>query len=438
MYGVGLILGAGIYVLIGDIAGIAGNAMWISFIAAAFIALFTGLSYAELSSMFPKSAAEFIFVKNAFNNNLVAFVTGWMIIFVAVVSAAAVALGFTAYLSVFFPQVDPILSASALIIILSLVNFIGIKESIWMNTVFTFIELSGLALVIIGALMLGPPPGINYFETPQHNSMPDLGMLAVASGLVFFAYYGFENLANISEETKNAPKVIPRALLISIVITAIVYIVVAISAITLVGWKELSSSDAPLAFAIEKVFGKIGTTVLSAIALFATTNTVLMMLISGSRIIFGMARERALPYTFARVHQTRKTPWLAVVFTMIFTVAVILVSKGSIQAIATIAVFGIFAVFGVVNFALIWLRYKQPNVARPFRSPLKIGRFPVLAGLGLVTSIAMLSQFDLNTLIAGNVAAAAGLLGYLIIGRYMRKEEEEKGGIKDSGRGSSK
>src|SRR5262245_10826256 len=128
MYGVGLILGAGIYVLIGDVAAIAGNAMWISFLIAAVIAAFTGLSYAELSSMYPKSAAEYVFVKQAFNNNLAAFAAGWLITVVAIVSAAAVAIGFSAYFGLFFPQVNPTVSAVALVLALSVVNFRGIRE----------------------------------------------------------------------------------------------------------------------------------------------------------------------------------------------------------------------------------------------------------------------------------------------------------------------
>ncbi len=425
VYGISLMLGAGIYVLIGDVAAIAGNAMWLSFLAAAFVASFTGLSYAELSSMFPKSSAEYIFVKNAFKNDLMAFVTGWMIIFVAMVSTATVAIGFAGYLSDFFPQVNPILSASALVIILSLVNFIGIKESTWMNAVFTLIELSGLAIVIIAAVILSSGSNTNYFEMPQYAGST-FGALAAATCLVLFAYSGFENLPSISEETRNAPKVIPRAVLLSIVVTTIVYLAVILSAISLVGWKELSSSSAPLAFAAEKAFGRAGTILLSAIALFATSNTALMILISGSRIIFGMAKEEAIPGAIAKVHQTRNTPWLAVVIIMIFAVVIIVSSRGNIQVVAAVAVFGTFIVYGMVNFALIWLRYKEPNRARPFRSPIRISKFPLLAGLGLVTVLVMLTQFDLNTLLAGVGTIAAGLVVYAIIYLFKKGKTQSK------------
>ena len=155
MYGVGLILGAGIYVIIGDVAAVVGNAMWISFIVASIIALFTGLSYAELSSIFPKSAAEYVFAKNVFGSHFIALVVGCLIIFVAVASAATVALGFSGYLtSAFFPQFNPILVAVVLVAALSFVNFYGIVQSVWMNTTFTFIELAGLAII---EFIINPP-----------------------------------------------------------------------------------------------------------------------------------------------------------------------------------------------------------------------------------------------------------------------------------------
>lgn len=428
MYGVGLILGAGIYVLIGDVAGIAGNAMWMSFIVAAVIAAFTGLSYAELSSMFPKSAAEYVFVKKAFRNNLGAFIAGWLITFVAIVSAAAVAVGFSGYLSSFFQQLDPVLSAVALVLVLSLVNFIGIRESVWMNTMFTLIELAGLALIVTAAVLLGSFSGVDYYATPPATSSPSssfslsAGAILSAASLAFFAYFGFENLANIAEEAKNASRTIPRALVISVAVTTGVYIIVAASAITLLGWERLSSSDAPLALAAEQTFGRAGVVTLSTIALFATANTVLMMLIAGSRIMFGMAREHALPSTLGRIHPTTRTPWIAVVLTMLLAIAVVVLSQGSISVIANISVFAIFIVYALVNLALIWLRYKQPELKRPFRSPVKIGWFPVLAGLGFVTSLSMLTQFDSTTMLAGIVAVAAGLASYAALKKYGKRQ----------------
>ncbi|MEM3159570.1 MAG: APC family permease [Nitrososphaera sp.] len=414
MYGTGLILGAGIYVLIGDVAGIAGNATWISFALAAAIAAFTGLSYAELSSMFPKSAAEYVFVKNAFGSNLFAFVAGWLIIFVAIVSAAAVAIGFAGYFASFVPQADRLLAAVALVAVLSAVNFIGIRESTWTNAVFAIIEVAGLATIIGAGLFLGSPGSTDYYEMPPSvTSLPvAFGAIVGAAGLIFFAYFGFENLANIAEETKNARRTIPVALVVSIAVTTVIYILVAVSAVALVGWEALSQSDAPLAFAAEKAFGRVGVIMLASIGLFATTNTVLMLLVAGSRIIFGMAADRALPFSLSTIHPKTRTPARAVIAAMVLTAAVVAVSSGRIDAVARVAVFGIFMVYTLVNLSLIWLRYKKPDLERPFRTPGTIGRFPILAGLGLATSLWMLTQFDWMTAAAGVAAAGSAVLFY--------------------------
>lgn len=398
MYGTGLILGAGIYVLIGDVAAIAGNAMWISFLLAAVIASLTGLSYAELSSIFPKSAAEYIYVKEGIGNNFVALFVGCLTIFVAITSAATVAIGFSGYLAVLLPQYPSILYGIALVLVLSFLNYYGIKESVWVNTIFTLVEISGLLIIIAAGLSIGSVTDTNYFEMPSvaySSHAAIISTILASTLLVFFAYYGFENISNISEETKNPTRIIPRALLFSILATTIIYILVAISIVALVGWEELSRSNAPLALAASKALGNNGIIILTILALFATTNTVLMMLISGSRIIFGIAKyDDAIPTILAEVHSSRKTPWLATIFTMAFTLATIILYTGKISDVASISVFSILVVFALVNLSLISLRFKQPNLRRPFMSPLRVKKFPILPMIGLVTTIVMMIQFN--------------------------------------------
>ena len=147
MYGIGLTLGAGIYVLIGEAAGFAGNSMWISFLLATIVAIFAGLSYAELSALFPKAAAEYVFVKNAFKNNFIGFIIGWLTAITSIITAATVALGFGGYFTEFV-GIPITLSAILLLGVLSFVNFIGIRQSAWMNTVFAVITAGGLVLII--------------------------------------------------------------------------------------------------------------------------------------------------------------------------------------------------------------------------------------------------------------------------------------------------
>jgi APA family basic amino acid/polyamine antiporter len=427
MYGIGLILGAGIYVLIGDVAALSGNAIWISFLLAAAIASFTGLSYAELSSMFPKSAAEYVYVKGGFGNNFLALFVGCLTVFVAITSAATVAIGFSGYLAVFLPQYPPILYAIALILILSFLNYYGIRESVWINNVFTLVEVSGLLIIIALALSLGSFSDTNYLEMPStaytsHAAI--VSTILASTALVFFAYYGFENISNISEETKNPTRVIPRALIVSILVTTIMYTLVAISTIALVGWEELSNSDAPLALAASKALGNKGIVILSIIALFATTNTVLMMLISGSRIIFGIAKyDEAIPTILADVHTSRKTPWLETIFTMAFTVATIILFSGRLVDVAGISVFGIFVVFALVNLSVISLRFKQPNLHRPFTSPFTVKKLPILAILGLVMTMIIAFQYSFHIISSASIALISIIILCLILTK--RKNDQK-------------
>ena len=260
VFGIGLILGAGVYSIIGEAAGIAGNMVWISFIIAGLLALIIGLSYAELSSIFSKSAAEYLFVREAFGNEFLSLSVGFVVIFVIVSAAASVAVGFSGYMAIFIPNIPEIIIAIILIALLSAVNFYGISESMNINLLFTFVELVGLFFIITAAFATGQIYNTNYFELPVNNSSsssslhPSLifGLILSAAGLIFFAFFGFENIVNIADETKLPNKTIPKALMTSIIVTIVIYILVAISAISLVGWHDLYLSDAPLATAAEK------------------------------------------------------------------------------------------------------------------------------------------------------------------------------------------
>lgn len=413
MYGIGLILGAGIYVLIGQAAGIAGNVVWISFVFGAVAAVFSGLSYAELSSMFPKSAAEFLFVKNAFKSNSLAFLVGWITLFTSIISASTVALGFGGYLTGIF-GVPVIVSAVSLIALLSFVNFIGIRESSWTNIIFTLIEAAGLILIIYLGFTYGVTEHVNYFESPT-----GLSGISIAFVLIFFAFIGFEDIVNIAEETKNPKKTLPRAIILSVSITAIIYILVALAAIQVLNWQELGSSLAPLADVAKKILGSNGQFILSIIALFATANTVLIILLAGSRIIYGMASQHSLPLLWSRIHHKTKTPWIAVLGIMI--ISIIFSFLGSMVTVANISVFFIAITFAMVNLSVILLRYQEPDIERPFKMPINIGRLPVLPLFGVIISAYMITQFNPYVISIGIGVIIAGALFYLLTKKYTTK-----------------
>jgi APA family basic amino acid/polyamine antiporter len=263
MYGVGLILGAGIYVLIGEAAGFAGNALWISFILGGIVAAFAGLSYSELTALFPRAAAEYVFVKEGFRSDFIGFIVGWLTIFIgfivgwltiltSIIVAATVALGFGGYMEE-LTNIPIIISALAILGILSFVNFIGIKESAWANTIFAIITIAGLGIIIVIGFSFPMETEIDYFENPLGFS----GII-LAFVLVFFAFIGFEDMANVAEEVKRPQKTIPRAIMLSVLITTIIYIFVSFASIRIVGWEQLAESSAPLAFVAEQRLGNQG------------------------------------------------------------------------------------------------------------------------------------------------------------------------------------
>ncbi len=408
VYGIGLILGAGIYVLIGKSAAITGNSLWFSFLLTAIIASFTGLSYAELSSMFPKSAAAYFYVKNAFKENYLPFVVSWLIIFTQVFTGSAVALGFSEYFQGFVGIESPILWAILLIVGLSLLNFYGIKESAKLNVIFTLIEALGLVFIIY--LGLGYIGSVNYFEMPN-----GIGGVFTGAGLIFFAYLGFQEIANITEETKDATKNIPIAIIISIIVTTVLYVLVAISVVSIVPWQTLGEAEAPLTFVAESAMPN-SSLLLTIIALFATLNTVLITLIVASRMIYGVSRDTKIFKTLSKVHKKRRTPWVAVLVTMFLVSGFTLL--GEIKLVALIADVGSFMIFMVVNISLIVLRYKKPNLKRPFKVPLSIGRMPIIPLLGLVSCFLMILHFEFYIILSGILIVGTGFLVFYLKDKF--------------------
>jgi APA family basic amino acid/polyamine antiporter len=395
--GIGIILGAGIYALIGKAAGLAGNSVWLSFAIASVIAIFTGLSYAELSSMFPKASAEHEYVWNAFGKKL-AFIIGWLIILSGVIGAATVALGFGGYFNAFF-KAPVIPSAIVLIVALSFLLFYGIKETARFVIIATLIETAGLVIVIfIGLPFLG---NVDYFEM-RH------GWTGVfqASALVFFAYTGFESIVKLSEETRSPEKTIPKGLILAIVVSIFLYITVAISAVSVMGWERLSTSEAPFADLAFFAFGSNAFILLTAIALFATANTALMIMLGSSRIIYGMADSGTLPAILASVHRSRRTPWTAILVTM--AVSISFIFAGDIAFVANVNNFTLFVTFFIINAALILLRYKETGMNRPFRVPLNAGRLPILPFIGILSCVFMLAQLEGKVILTGVVLVVPG------------------------------
>jgi len=380
VYGVGLILGAGIYAVLGAAAGLTGGSVVLSFLLAAVVASLTGLSYAELSSVFPRAEGDYIYVREAFGRELVSDATALGRLGVGVVSSAAVALAFAGYLSAFV-DVPAVPVAALLVAATVVINAWGIELSTRLNVAFTTIEVAGLVIVVV--LGAGAWGSVDPLQAPN-----GLGGVVEASFLIFFAYLGFGSIVTLSEETRDPGRTVPRAVLLSIVITTVLYVLVGLSAVALVDWRTLGQSASPLAAVAGAGWGPTGAALLAGIALFATTNTVLLLQVSTSRLLYGVSKSEyhVFPVVLSRVHPTRQTPHYAAAAVGAATLPFLLL--GDVGAVAGLANLVLLVVFVLVNAAMLWLRFTRPDAERGFRAPLNAGRLSLTALAGLVCSVA--------------------------------------------------
>lgn len=387
LYAVGMIVGAGIYALIGKVCGLAGNGVWLSFLLSSFLAIFTGLSYAELASIFTKDSAEFDYVRNSVQKKFFAYLVAWFMLGSLLISATTVALGFGGYLSALLNLGTPVIFAALSIILFTLVNFLGIKLSAKVNDVSTVLEVAGLLLLILGVLALAVTSSPHVREVDYF----DFSFSGVISGaiLAFFAYIGFGSVAKMGEEVKEPEKTVPRAILLSILITTLLYIGVALASITVASPQELYASREPAALVAERIHpGLRGA--LSVIALFSTGNTILLILISSSRMLYGLASQHVFPKFLSRINPLTSTPHYAVFLSG--AIALGLLVYGDIRTVAEVTNLWIFICYFFVNLSVILLRYRKPFRKGYFRMPLNIGKFPVPAALGMIASLLMIFE----------------------------------------------
>jgi APA family basic amino acid/polyamine antiporter len=395
--GIGIILGAGIYALLGEAAALAGNAVWLSFGISAVMAACTALSYAELSSMFPRAAAEYAYVSEAFGERA-AFVVGWLILASGVLSTATVALGFGGYVAG-ATGVPIVLAALLLIAGLSALAIRGIRETALFAIAMTLIEAGGIVFVIlIGLPHLG---SADYFVMPN-------GVSGVFKGaaLVFFAFMGFEEMVKLAEETKDPERTIPRAVLLALAIAVALYMLVTVSAVSVLGWERLAASSAPFAEIAGAVLGEQAFAVITLVALFATANTALLLLVAASRLAYGMAGAGSLPAVLGRVHGRFGTPWVAVAAAGAISAGFLF--AGNIAYVANATNVALFLTFLTINAVVIVLRLAEPDAPRPFLVPGSVRGVPLLPLLGILFSLFLLLQLDLAVLLLGGALLVSG------------------------------
>ncbi len=357
----------GIYGLIGKAAGDAGNALWLAFVVALVAALLTALSYASLSRH-PRAAGAVFVTERAYGLRLLSFMVGLALVASGLTSTATQARVFAANLAGLLGLANVPLAwlAIGFLLVLTGIVFRGIRESMWVNVLCTPIEAGGLVLVIlVGMSYWG---SVDYLETPATQGGDPAALLVMQGAvLAFFAFIGFEDMINVAEETREPERTLPLGLILAMAGGAILYIAVAITAVSVVPWRELAAAPGPITEVMGHAAPLIPPSVFTLITLFAVANTALVNYITASRLVYGMARQGLLPARLGTVHARRRTPHLAIATLLLVLAPLALL--GSIAELAAATVLLLLAVFVVVNGALLVLRRRKGERPGRFEVP---------------------------------------------------------------------
>ena len=378
LYGMGSMLGAGIYGLIGKAAGALGNAVWLAFVVAMVAAMLTGLSYACVGSRFPRAGGAAYVTHQAFNRSWLSYVVGIAVMMSGLTSMATGSQLIAANLikAMSLPFNDKLV-AIVLVMLVGLVIFRGIRESMWANITCTIIEASGLIFIIaVGMRFWG---SVDYLEVPPAASTEGLWLVVLQGAvLTFYSFIGFEDLLNVSEEVKDAPRNLPRGLIAAMIGSTCIYMAVAITAVSVVPWGQLGGSSTPLmdvAHAAAPWFKGIDS-VYVVITIFSIGNTALLNYLMGSRLLYGMSCQGLMPAILQRVHLVRRTPHIAIM--TLFVIVSLLILSGGVKQLAEATVLLLLLVFIIVNASLVRLKMSSDSPRGQFEVPTWV---PVLGGL---------------------------------------------------------
>jgi len=387
-YGLGTILGAGIYVLVGKVAGAAGMYAPLAFLVAALVAAFTAFTYAELAARHPFSGAEAVYVQEGLGRRELSTLVGLLIVLSGLVSSATLVNGFVGYLAVFVELPD-MLVIFAVVIALAALALWGILQSVSAAAVATVIEIAGLVMIIVvswGSFATFP----ERFE----ELIPPLDVdawwgVAIGAFLAFYAFIGFEDMVNVSEEVKDAQRTLPRAIILALVGSTVLYLLVVTAAVLTLPVATLSRSDAPLALVFEHATGG-SPSLIALISLFAVINGALIQMIMSSRMLYGMAQAGWLFRKLGYVSERTRTP---VVATAAVAAGVLVFALWlPLVTLAKLTSFAILLVFVLVNLSLIRIKKIQ-------QAPPHIRVYPVWVPYGgLVLAIVLLAFQTLSAL----------------------------------------
>jgi basic amino acid/polyamine antiporter, APA family len=391
---VGDILGTGVYALTGEVAGGVGGAAWVPFLVAFVVAMLTAFSYLELVTKYPQAAGAALYTHKAFGIHFVTFLVCFTVMCSGITSASTASRAFSSNLVAGMKWDDTVgtdaitLIALGFMVLIALVNFRGVGESVKANVVLTLVELSGLLLVIMVGFWVIFHGDANFgrvvaFDTAENKN----AFIAVtaATTLAFFAMVGFEDSVNMAEETHDPSRTFPKIMLSGLSITGLIYMLVAISAVAVVPVGELEAAgDTSLTLIVQRGAPDIPIDDLFPfIAMFAVANSALINMLMASRLLYGMANQQVLPPFLSKVHPTRRTPWASIIFTTLIALGLIIYVTQTSDSDDVVSVLGgttallLLAVFTFVNIAVLVLR-KDPVDGPHFRAPTVI---PVLGAI---------------------------------------------------------
>jgi APA family basic amino acid/polyamine antiporter len=408
--GITIIVGAGIFVLIGPATAQAGALVWVSFLVAAALSALTALSYMELASMYPRAGSEFEFARQVFPP-WIAFTVGWSMAAALVVAAATVAVGFARY-AAYFVGADQRIVAGTVVVAATAATWRGMGSASRLIVPLAVLQVGGLVLIAaVGVPSLG--------EVDLLDGAGVGGVLGAAA-LVFFAYIGFDEVVTLAEETRNPRRTIPAALFLSLAVASAIYVAVAATAVSVLGPEALATSERPLADVVAGAIGDGATAAVTSLSMVTTFTTVILIVTAASRMVYSLAGEGFLPAALATVAGGR-APRNAIA--AVAGSAVALTALGDLGVLASATDALVFATFVVTNVVLVVLRIKRPGAERPFRVPLSIGRVPVLPVVAFAATVALAGRLEPDAmLLAGGLAASGAVIG------LVRRQRRGSGG----------
>lgn len=398
LYTLGDVLGSGIYVLIGLVAAAVGSAFWIAFAVGVTIAAVTGSAYAELVTKYPRAAGAALYVNRAFGSRALTFLVTVSFLSASFAAAGSLATGFAQYFAELWAAPPALLVTIAFVVLLSVVNFVGISQSVVVTMTMTFVEVAGLVIVVATGIwfVVSGDPDFGRLVSFEADGNPALAVLAGVA-LSFFAMTGFENTANVAEETLDPHRSFPRSLVGGMVVAGVVYVLVSVSAALTVDTGTLAGSEAALLEVVKTGILPLDTgflsTLFAVIAMVAIFNTTLVAVVTQPRILYGMAQEDIVPDAFGRLHQGRRSPWVGLLFSASVVIGLLVVGTLVTEAgagldlvgrLATVTVLFLLFIYSLVIVSALRLR-GQDEDERTFRAN------TVLLVVGLAGNLAILA-----------------------------------------------